>query len=115
MLESTYIERAEALTLFGRFDEAHNALAIARKNLKPGVMRWEVNLWIEEAKTYYAQKEYDDCCTSLLSALKLVREVNLQSKEDRIIELYQQCSQKSPRSSEVRALGKMLGLDALAS
>ncbi len=114
-LTSIYIERAEALTLFGRFQDAHNALTIARKNLKPGLMRWEVNLLIEEAKTYYAQKEYDNCCSSLLSALKIVREANLQSKEDRIIGLYQQVKQKSPTSPEVLDLGKMLGTDILAS
>jgi tetratricopeptide (TPR) repeat protein len=49
---SIAIERAKALRLFGRFDEAHNAFAIARKNLSPELTRWQVNLLIEEAKTY---------------------------------------------------------------
>src|SRR5579883_1270062 len=31
-LTSVYIEKAQALALFGRFEEAHNALAVARKN-----------------------------------------------------------------------------------
>src|SRR5437660_4428712 len=48
---SISIERAKALTLFGRFEDAHNALAIARKKLSPELTRWQVNLLIEEAKT----------------------------------------------------------------
>jgi transcriptional regulator with XRE-family HTH domain len=114
-LTSIYIERAKALTLFRRYDDAHNALAVARKNLSPGLIRWEINLLIQEARTYYEQQQYNLCCISLLDALKLVRAVKLESKEDRISTLYQQCQEKDPRSPAVQKLGKVLFSGAIAS
>lgn len=105
---SVYIERAEALTLFGRFDEAHNALAIARKNLSPELTRWQINLLIEEAKTYFAQGDISSCCYSLVEALPMVRAINLPSKEGKITDLYGYCNEREPGNSVVKRLGKMV-------
>lgn len=107
-LTSIYIERAQALALFGRFDEAHNALAIARKNLSPELTRWQVNLLIEEAKTYCMQGDISSCCYSLMEALPIVRALNLPSKETKIINLYEQCSEREPQSVVVKSLGKIV-------
>lgn len=107
-LTSVYIERAEALTLFGRYEDAHNALAIARKNLSPELTRWEINLLLEEAKTYFAEGDFDTCCIMLLDALKVVRAVNLQAKEARIVGMYGLCKENAPSSLAVVKLGKAL-------
>jgi tetratricopeptide (TPR) repeat protein len=107
-LTSIYIERAQALALFGRFEEAHNALAIARKNLSPELTRWQVNLLIEEATTYFAQGDISSCCYSLIEALPIVRAINLPSKEQKISTLYEHCSERDPNSSLVKKLGKMV-------
>lgn len=107
-LTSIYIERAQALAMFGRFDEAHDALAIARKNLSPELTRWQVNLLIEEANTYFAQGDISSCCYSLIDALPIVRAINLPSKEEKISNLYERCSEQEPNNSIVRKLGKMV-------
>ena len=107
-LTSIYIERAKALALFGRFDEAHNALAIARKNLSPELTRWQVNLLIEEATTYFMQGDIPSCCYLLLEALPIVRALSLPSKEAKIAGLYQQCNTREPGSVVVKSLGKMV-------
>jgi tetratricopeptide (TPR) repeat protein len=107
-ITSVYIERAKALTLFKRFDEAHQALAIARKNLSPELTRWQVNLLIEEAKTYFAQGDISSCCYSLIEALPIVRAINLPSKEGKITDLYHRCNEREPGSSIVKKLGKMV-------
>jgi hypothetical protein len=108
-LTSIYIERAKALRIFGRFDDAHEALAIARKNLSPELTRWEVNLLMEEAKTYLAQGDADNCCLMLVDALKIVRAVRLESKEQWIRNLCEQCKEKAPRNASVLQLEKALG------
>ncbi len=107
-LTSIYIERAQALTLFGRFEEAHNALAIARKNLSPELTRWHINLLIEEATTYFAQGDISSCCYSLIEVLPIARAVNLPGKEEKIAALYARCNQRDPGSSLVKKLGKMI-------
>jgi hypothetical protein len=114
-LTSIYIERAKALTLFKRFDEAHNALSIARKNLSPEVTRWQVNLLIEEAKTYFAEGDFTSCCYSLIEALPIVRAINLPGKEDKIISLYESCKEREPGNSVVIKLGKMVISNVKAS
>ncbi len=107
-ITSVYIEKAEALTLFGRFDEAHNALAIARKTLSPELTRWHVNLLIEEAKTSFAQGDISSCCYSLIEALPVVRAINLPSKEEKITALYERCNQREPGSAVVKQLGRLV-------
>lgn len=107
-LTSIYIERAQALTLFGRCEEAHNALAIARKNLSPELTRWQVNLLIEEAYTYFAEGDISSCCYSLIEALPIVRAISLPSKEKKITDLYERCYKREPNSSVVKRLGKMV-------
>ena len=107
-LTSIYIEQAEGLALFGRFDEAHNALAIARKKLSPELTRWEVNLSLAEAKTYFAQGDITSCCTSLIDALTIVRAINLSSKEERISTLFGKCREQEPNNAVVIKLQKAL-------
>jgi transcriptional regulator with XRE-family HTH domain len=107
-LTSIYIERAKALRLFRRFDEAHNALAIARKNLSPEVTRWQVNLLIEEAKTYFAEGDITSCCTSLIDVLPIVRAIHLQDREEPIRSLFERCKKQKPNNEEVARLGKAL-------
>lgn len=107
-LTSIYIERAQALTLFGRYEDAHDALAIARKNLSPELTRWQVNLLIEEATTYFAQGEIAACCYSLIEALPIVCAINLPSKEEKIVKLSTCCSTRDPDNAVVKKLGKLL-------
>ncbi len=111
-ITSVYIERAEALTLFKRYKEAHDALSIARKNLNPGLTRWQVNLLLEEAKTSFAEGDITSCCYSLIEALPLVRAINLPSKEAKINALYERCRDREPDSSMVKKLEKIVILKA---
>lgn len=105
---SISIERAQILALFGRFDEAHNALAIARKNLSPELTRWQVNLLIEEATTYFMQNDISACCYSLIDALPIVRAIHLPSKEAKITTLYARCFECEPHNSVVKSLEKII-------
>jgi tetratricopeptide (TPR) repeat protein len=105
-LTSIYIERAKALRLFRRFDEAHNAFAIARKNLSPELTRWQVNLLIEEAKTYFAEGDVTSCCSSLIDAIPIVRAIQLQSREEPIRSLLEKCKNREPRNDAVIRLEK---------
>jgi tetratricopeptide (TPR) repeat protein len=107
-LTSIYIERAKALTLFRRFDEAHNAFAIARKKLSPELTCWQVNLLIEEAKTYFAQGEIENCCLALLDALPIVRAINMHNREGFIRRLLEKCKQRSSSSEVAKQLEKVL-------
>src|SRR6266849_1695151 len=105
-LTSIYIERAKALRLFRRFDEAHNAFAIARKNLSPELTRWQVNLLIEEAKTYFAEGDVTSCCSSLIDAIPIVRAIQLQNREEPIRSLLEKCKNREPRNDAVIRLEK---------
>ncbi len=105
---SIFIEKAEALTIFGRFSEAHNALAVARKNLSPELTRWEVNLLLAEADTYFAQHDIESCCYSLIDATGIVRAINLPGKQERIVSLYELCKGRSPENTVVRKLEHVL-------
>jgi tetratricopeptide (TPR) repeat protein len=107
-LTSIYIEKADALTLFGRMQEAHNALGVARKNLSPELTRWEVNLLLSESRAYLAEKDIDSCCYSLIDALNIVRAVKLSSKEDRILSVYQTCKSLAPGNPTMKRLEKLL-------
>jgi tetratricopeptide (TPR) repeat protein len=107
-LTSVYIEKAKALTLFKRFDEAHNALSIARKNLSPELTRWRINLLSQEATTYFAEGDISSCCYSIEEVLPLVRMLNLQDKEQRIVSLYTSCKEKAPNNKVVLSLTKIV-------
>lgn len=107
-LTSIYIERAKALRLFHRFDEAHDAFAIARKNLSPELTRWQVNLLIEEAKTYFAEGDITSCCIYLNDALPIVRAIHLQNREGPIRSLLEKCKDRQPHNREVIRLEKAL-------
>ncbi|GER84387.1 hypothetical protein KTAU_30230 [Thermogemmatispora aurantia] len=95
-LTSIAIEKAQALTMFGRHDEALAALGVARKHLQPGMTRWQLNLLLAEADAYYAQGDLESCCYVLTDALRITRALNLPTKEERIKRLYQQCQGKTP-------------------
>lgn len=107
-LTSIYIEKADALTLFGRMQEAHNALSVARKNLSPELTRWEVNLLLSEARAYLAEQDIDGCCYSLIDALNIVRAVKLSSKEDRILSVYMACKGLASGNPTMKRLEKLL-------
>lgn len=107
-LTSIYIEWAKALTLFRRFDEAHDAYAIARKKLSPELTRWHMNLLIEEAKTYIAEGDVSSCCLCLLDALPIVRAIGVPNREGVIRRLLEKCKQQNPRDEVVKRLEKML-------
>lgn len=107
-LTSIYIERAKALRLFHRFHEAHNALAIARKNLSPEVTRWQVNLLIEEAKTFLVEEDVTGCCYSLMEAVPIIRAIHLQSREEPIRSLLEKCKKKEARNEVVLRLEKIV-------
>lgn len=109
-LTSLYIERAEALRQFGQFTNAHNALASASDNLSPELTRWQINILLEEAETYFAQKAYADSATLALDALKLVGALQLGGKMQRIRRLYMRLYAWDPNYPEVRLLGKELQL-----
>lgn len=106
-LTSIYIERAKSLRLFRRFDEAHNAFAIAQKNLGPELTRWKVNLLIEEAKTYLAEDDITSCCELLIEALPIVQAIHLQNREKPMRNLLEQCKKQEPRNEMVVKLEKM--------
>ena len=107
-ITSIFIEKAEALTLFGQYDEAHNALAIARKNLSPELTRWQVNLLLAEAGTYLVEKDVNSCCITLLEALTVARAIQLPSKEQRISAMYRQCQTLEPGNFALKKLEKAL-------
>jgi len=107
-ITSIFIEKAEALTLFGQYDEAHNALAIARKNLSPELTRWQVNLLLAEAGTYLVEKDVNSCCITLLEALTVARAIQLSSKEQRVSVMFQQCRTLEPGNFALKKLEKAL-------
>ncbi len=90
-----------------RFSEAHSALAIARKNLSPELTRWQVNLLIEEAKTYFAEGGISSCCQTLVDALPIARAIHLQSREKPIQSLLKQCQKREPSNEDVKRLEKI--------
>jgi hypothetical protein len=107
-ITSIAIEKAKALRLFHRFDEAHNTFAIARKNLSPELTRWQVNLLIEEAKTYFAEKDITNCCLLLLDALPIVRAIHLHNRETPIKNLLEKCRRYEPHNPTVARLEKAM-------
>lgn len=107
-LTSIYIERAKALRIFRRYDEAHNALAIARKRLSPELTRWQINLLVEEAKTYCAERDVTGCCSSLIDAVPLISAIHLQNRERPIRSLLAQCKAWEPNNRSVLHLEKLL-------
>ncbi len=107
-LTSIYIEQAKALRIFRRYDEAHDAFAVARKKLSPELTRWNVNLLIEEAKTYCAERDVTSCCISLIDAVPLVHAIHLQNREKVIQSLLTQCKEWEPTNRTVQHLEKLL-------
>ncbi|MGH2496767.1 MAG: hypothetical protein ACRDIV_18855 [Ktedonobacteraceae bacterium] len=109
-LTSLYIERAEALRYFKRFNDAHDALAIAHDNISPQLTRWQINIMLEEAETYYAQGNHDDSATVALDTLKLVNTLRLDGKKERIRRLYRNLNTWNANYPLVRLLGQELGM-----
>ncbi len=68
--------------------------------------RKEVNLLIEEAKTYFAEGDVTSCCSSLIDAIPIVRAIQLQNREEPIRSLLEKCKNREPRNDAVIRLEK---------
>lgn len=107
-LTSIYIEQAKILTLWGHYNDAHDALAIARKTLSPELTRWRINLLLAEAHVFFAQKDVDSCCTSLIEALPIIQAIQLTNRIDRVQTLCDGCKQLAPANRSVKQLSREL-------
>lgn len=107
-IASIAIEQAEALTLFGRYDDAHDALAIARDKMSPELTRWLVNILLTEADTLYRQGLYDYSADSALSAFQIIQTLQMKSKEPRVRSLYDLLKNKVPTYKAVKTLSESL-------
>ncbi len=103
-----YMDRARILNLFGKPDEAHNALNIARDNLGPELTRWKARLLIADAELYLGEDDPDSSCEIAFDALKVVRATQSLSNEKRIHNLYQQLHSNYPRHPLVNRLAVQL-------
>lgn len=103
-----YMDRASALTLYHKPDEAHDALRIARNNLGPELTRWQARLLIADAQTYLAEDDPESCCELAFDALKVVRATQSLSNERRIQRLHQQLQRSYPRHPLVSHLEMQL-------
>ncbi len=109
-LTSLYIEMAEAFILWRQFEDARNALAIARKQLSPELTRWHVNILLTEADMYSAQGDYADSADTALEALKIVQSVKMGSKEERIRAMLPQFIASIPNDQATKELIQRLGV-----
>lgn len=103
-----YMDRARALTLFHKPEEAHNALNIARDNLGPELTRWQARLLIADAQAYLVENDPDSSCEIALEALKIVRATQSHSNETRIQDLHGQLQQQYPHHPLVNRLSLQL-------
>lgn len=103
-----YMDRASALTIYHKPDEAHDALDIVRANLGPELTRWQARLLIADAQTYLAEDDPESCCEMAFEALKVVRATQSLSNENRIQNLHQQLQRSYPRHPLVNRLGIQL-------
>jgi tetratricopeptide (TPR) repeat protein len=103
-ITSILIEKADALILFGRIADAHDALAMAREHLSPEQNRWKINLLLSEARAYLAERNVTNCCRALIEAMSIIRAINLSAKKDRVLSLLEECRQLDPQNPEVQQL-----------
>ncbi len=103
-ITSILIEKADALILFGRIADAHDALAMAREHLSPEQNRWKINLLLSEARAYLAERNVTICCRALIEAMSIIRAINLSAKKDRVLSLLEECRQLEPQNPEVQQL-----------
>lgn len=103
-----YMDRAQALTLFHKTDEAHNALHIARNNLGPELTRWQTRLLIADAEIYLAEDDPESCCEMAFEALKVVQATQSRSNEARVQKLHQQLQQRYSHHPLVKRLEMQL-------
>jgi tetratricopeptide (TPR) repeat protein len=103
-ITSILIEKADALILFGRIADAHDALAMAREHLSPEQNRWKINLLLSEARAYLAERDVTNCCRALIEAMSIIRAINLSAKKDRVLSLLEECKQLDPQNPEVQQL-----------
>lgn len=103
-----YMDRAQALTLFHKTDEAHNALSIARNNLGPELTRWQARLLIADAEIYLAEDDPESCCEIAFDALKVVQATQSRSNEARVQKLSQQLGQRYQNHPLVKRLEMQL-------
>jgi hypothetical protein len=107
-LTSLYIEMAEAFIIFRQFEDAQNALAIARQQLSPELTRWLVNILLTEADMYYAQRQYADSADVAMQALRTIQAVKMASKEKRVRDLFSELNQFIPNYSATKQLAQRL-------
>ncbi|MBV9689236.1 MAG: hypothetical protein JO202_05930 [Ktedonobacteraceae bacterium] len=103
-ITSILIEKADALILYERIADAHDALAITREHVSPEQNRWKVNLLLSEARAYLAEKDVTSCCQIAIEAMGMIRAINLSAKEDRVLSLLEQCRQLESQNPEVLRL-----------
>ncbi|GHO65724.1 hypothetical protein KSC_046160 [Ktedonobacter sp. SOSP1-52] len=103
-----YMDRAQAYTQYGKHNEAHNALNIARNNLGPELTRWQARLLIADAQAYLAEGDPESSCEIALDALKVVKATQSSSNKARIQSLHRQMQSKYPRHPLVNRLGAQL-------
>jgi hypothetical protein len=107
-ITSILIEKADALILYGRIADAHDALAIAREHLSPEQNRWKINLLLSEARAFLAEKDVASCCQTLIDALSIIHAIDLSAKRDRVLSLFEQCQKLEPQNTEVQQLQALL-------
>jgi hypothetical protein len=103
-----YMDRAQALTLFRKTDEAHNALNIARNNPGPELTRWQARLLIADAEIYLAEDDPESCCEIAFDGLKVVQATQSRSNEAQIQKLQQQLERRYTNHPLVKRLEMQL-------
>lgn len=109
-LTSVLIEKAETLSLFGRYDDAHAALETARENLSPTVNRWRLNLLVTEAQIYVAQHAITDAAYVMSDALSLAHDLDLPRKVGHIQALFIQARHIEPGNEQLAQVARQLAL-----
>ena len=109
-LTSALIEKAEALTLFRRYQDAHLALETAEENLSPSLTRWRLNLLLAKAKVYLGERSVTDAAYVLIDALGIARDLQLPKKIARIKDLHEQAAAIEPGNTQLIELAQQLAL-----
>jgi tetratricopeptide (TPR) repeat protein len=104
-------ERAATFSLFGMKSDARNSLAIAKKTLPVGNVRWQKDYLLSEADfNLYIDGNITDTAQSLISALKLHDATHSKSNLPYIMRLYHECRVIEPNNAMLAKLGINLGV-----